>query len=394
VGSGGTTGGSGGTAGSGGTTGGTAGGANIPDGGCPADAGSPEPICPGAPNYSGICFSPAALARYLKVDAGGGVCGPRTVCPTQLEFASQFHCFQSIVGGGTPPNTDGQCCYGYIVDGRPFIVEGRARQALAVERTDWCSAYPGSEPPRARDGRDASDDELTTSQRERLAEIWLDDALAEHASIASFARLTLQLLSLGAPPELLTAAQRATQDEIEHAKLCFELASRYRGRLLGPSQLPMHGVVADLTLVDLAVAAVHEGCVGETTAAVLAGERLERARDPRVRAALGKIVEDETRHAELAWRTVAWAIEQGGESVRRAVRAAFDEALDRDFAPTVGDERAYPNEALLAHGYADAATMRHVKAVVAREVLKPLCATLFVRPSAGLARRGVDAVAT
>jgi hypothetical protein len=90
---------------------------------------------------------------------------------------------------------------------------------------------------------------------------------------------------------------------------------------------------------------------------------------------------------------VAWAIEQGGEGVRRAVRAAFDEAMDADLAPTAGREPTYPNEALLAHGFADAATVRHVQAAVVREVLKPLCATLFVRPHT-FAAHGGDAATT
>jgi len=211
--------------------------------------------------------------------------------------------------------------------------------------------------------------------------------MAEHASIASFARLTLQLLSLGAPPDLLAASQRATRDEIDHAELCFELASRYAGRSFGPSPLSMQGAVVELTLAELAVAAVHEGCVGETTAAVFVGERLERAEDPRVRAALGKIVEDETRHAELAWRTVAWAIDQGGDNVRRAVRAAFDDALCRALAETVGDACVSTDEALRAHGYADAADMQRIGKVVARDVLQPVCATLFARTSARTAPR-------
>jgi hypothetical protein len=305
------------------------------------------------------------------------------VCPRPTDFVSTIHCYQSIIGGGTPPDSNGQCCYSAIVDGRPFVVGGEARQATAVERSDWCGGRRASDSRVCcDDDRAATDDELTTSQRDRLAAIWLADAMAEHASIASFARLTLQLLSLGAPPELLAATQRATQDEIDHAELCFELASRYAGRQLGPSGLPMQGALADLTLTELAVAAVHEGCVGETTAAVLAGERLERASDSRVRAALDKIEKDETRHAELAWRTVAWAIEQGGDRVREAVRAALDDAMGRDFAETVGGACASPDEALVAHGYADAASMRRIKKVVARDVLKPICATLFARTRA------------
>ena len=47
---------------------------------------------------------------------------------------------------------------------------------------------------------------------------WLRQAEEEHASVASFARHTLQLMSFGAPSELLKESQRASVDEIKHAK--------------------------------------------------------------------------------------------------------------------------------------------------------------------------------
>jgi hypothetical protein len=50
--------------------------------------------------------------------------------------------------------------------------------------------------------------------------------------------------------------------------------------------------------------------VGETVAAIEAAEQLAHASDPVVRSVLSRISEDETRHAELAWRFVAWALEQ------------------------------------------------------------------------------------
>ena len=41
--------------------------------------------------------------------------------------------------------------------------------------------------------------------RREIGNRWLQQAEAEHASIASFARHTLQLMSLGAPSQLLIA---------------------------------------------------------------------------------------------------------------------------------------------------------------------------------------------
>jgi len=374
-----TTTGTGGAAGGIGGTGGT-GGSGPPDAGCPPEAGSPEPVCEG--NLR-VCFSAAALARHLKspVDAGSSVCALPNPCPSAVQFQMTYACAKFFSAYTAPPPENGQCCYPFVtaVDGRPFIVDGQSRHADVIERADWCAArheWSGRTFDR-REGRfDRSDDRLTPTQRARLAEAWLVDAKAEHASIASFARLTLQLLSLGAPPELLIATQRATKDEIAHAELCFALASRFAGRPLGPSELAMSGAVTDVTLVELAVAAVHEGCVGETMAAVLAGERLEQARDPQVRAALAKIAKDEGRHAELAWRTVVWAIERGGQSVYDAVRAAFDEAV----APYADDARHPDDDAiddlLASHGRAAKAAIRRAQAAVVHEIVRPIAASL------------------
>ena len=55
----------------------------------------------------------------------------------------------------------------------------------------------------------------------RLVRIWARDELAGHTSVALFARYTLELLAYEAPAWLAFQAQRATQDEVRHDKLCF-----------------------------------------------------------------------------------------------------------------------------------------------------------------------------
>ena len=69
---------------------------------------------------------------------------------------------------------------------------------------------------------------------------WLVQAEAEHASVASFARHTLQLMSIGAPSELLVASQKASVDEIKHAKMCYGLASSFLGSDFGPGSLDVN----------------------------------------------------------------------------------------------------------------------------------------------------------
>jgi hypothetical protein len=128
-------------------------------------------------------------------------------------------------------------------------------------------------------------------------------------------------------------------DEIEHARLCFALASAYARRPLGPGQLAIDDALAGADdLVAAAVAAVHEGCVDETLAALQAEAARAAATDPAVRRALDRIADDEARHAALAWRFVRWAIDTGGEEVRTAVAAAFADALSRE-VPTPGRAR-------------------------------------------------------
>lgn len=203
-------------------------------------------------------------------------------------------------------------CYG-----RPYMGDAGAVSAPVIESAAWVS------------GASASPDlaGLSTDQLAALAEFWSDAARAEHSSIAGFHRFALDLMAHGAPPDLLDRAIRAAADELGHARSCFELASHYAARPLGPGPMPL-GDAAPIasTLLELAVSTAREGCLSETTAAWLAGELASAATDPAVRATLDRIAREETEHAELAWMTLRWAIETGGPEVRAAVDEVFASA--------------------------------------------------------------------
>jgi len=205
---------------------------------------------------------------------------------------------------------DGKCCYGGEDDpcgqtGRPFLIDGQERVAELVIDT-------------------------RTRQLPTLAQTWLKDALLEHASVAAFARLSLQLLSFAAPAELVQQAQLASLDELRHADFCFEMASRYAGMPLRPGPLSVAGALDDLSLAGLVRSNLLEGCIGETLAAEQLRRRAAETDDPKLRAALLGIAEDETRHAALAFRILAWCRDSAPELTREIVAQVLGDERDDD----------------------------------------------------------------
>ena len=202
------------------------------------------------------------------------------------------------------------------------------RTATLVARDDWTAVDHVTSDDVAI-GR-AADEHHASSLSSALRDAWSRDATAEHASIAAFARFTLELLTVGAPATFVEDAQRAALDEIEHARLCFSLAGRHAaGEAIGPAALPLDGLTLRNELADVAAATVEEACCAETFAALVAVRALERCCDREAYAALDRIASDEMRHAELAWRFVAWALGVGDTRVRDAVVRAFERGLVR-----------------------------------------------------------------
>jgi len=217
---------------------------------------------------------------------------------------------------------------------------------------------------------------LPREAREALAERWIRDGLFEHASIAAFSRLALALLACGAPADLVGATHEAALDEVRHARLSFSLAAAYRGAPVAPAGLPLpESLPLGADLVELAVSTALEGAVGETLAAVLASEQASRATDPAVRAVLLGIAADEGRHAELAWRIVAFAVAEGGERVRAAVAEAFASAAGR--VPELPPDPPVAAGLLEAHGTLSRAAARAALARAMEEVVLP-CSRAFL----------------
>jgi hypothetical protein len=216
---------------------------------------------------------------------------------------------------------------------------------------------------------------LPADVRRALAEHWSEMALLEHASIASFSKFALELLSVGAPASLVEAAHRAALDEVEHAKLAFRLASRYAGEPLGPGPLPIGDARLGSDLVALAESTAREGCVGETVGAVEARAARERATDDDVRRVLAVVERDEAAHAELGWQTVRWAIDQGGKSVRDAVAAVLRHELGAPLS--AAPPRAADSELLAAHGVLPPLELVEIRRRALVEVVRPAMTALL-----------------
>jgi hypothetical protein len=257
---------------------------------------------------------------------------------------------------GSVPDGDGGCLP--ISIRRPFLVGSSLRAATASHRADWSAAAPS-----------AHDVDDVTARW--LAAAWVKDGLEEHASIAAFARFTMHLLAVGAPPDLIAASQRASLDEIRHARDCFAMAQRYGGEAVGPSELRVHDTMGELSLAALAALTAEEGCVGETLGAALAAEQAGRATDAHVAQTLHKIARDEARHAELAWRFVTWAVRRGGAEVAVAVSVAIARAVTATLAIEQKTNDGIDLEAWHAHGRLTCDEARQVARRGIEDVVRP-----------------------
>jgi hypothetical protein len=354
--------------------------------GCVADSDCDTGyVCDCGPDF-GTC-KPASCST--DADCGAGYCArvddPGECQDGTINASSHFACTGNAdlchVGADCP---SGRC--GHQADartclprelcgiGRPFLVGGARRTAKVAARSDFsASLEPGLD--------------LDVETRAALARHWERGALLEHASIASFARFSLELLALGAPAELVLASASALADETLHAKLCFALAGAYAGHPVGPGPLSMSGVAPETDLARLVESAVVEGCIGETTAALEAALVARAVTDPIVRDVLERIAADEQRHAELAFRFVRWIVGAHPElaAVARAVLLREERALDPErFSPKPAEEDAWLSLGVcpeaLAHGLRSRALAEVVAPCLAGVIEIPVHATPALAP--------------
>jgi hypothetical protein len=218
---------------------------------------------------------------------------------------------------------------------------------------------------------------------EGLADQWRENGKTEHASVAACARVTLDLMALGAPPSLIAAANRDALDEIRHAQLCFSLAQALDGRAIGPAAFPQAQRVSGLprsrtrALVRLAVDSLVDGALHEGVSARIIAKLTQRCQVPAVAAVLKEIAADEGRHSAHGWAVVAWCLDEGGRPVAEALRGAA-RALPHQMRSTLPREASAGRwERWGIHGHAleaveYAAALAHLRERVSDMTLRSL----------------------
>lgn len=352
---------------------------------CPVKATSTfldlKDVCGGSVD-AGASYAARRICFPLPTDAG--------TCASTYDRAcvlSQYSCGLNQSGDtvacGPLDTTPEACCYdvlGGCPVGRPFTVDGVARVASVTGDSGWATAIAPSIA------------ELDATTRAALAAAWTEEGITEHASVASFSRMALELLSLGAPAVLVEDTLTAALDEKRHATGAFGLAKAYGGVTVGPGKLDTSRSLDASGVVAIAERLAAEGCVAETVSAALVAEACAQATCPVVKAHLAIVAEEEARHAVLAWQTLGWILGHAdvtGDARERVARifARAEQHVGFGVTPVTGDR-----EALRGHGHLPLAE----KHIVARGVLAGVvreAARALLKRGAGLdAADAVDAV--
>lgn len=286
---------------------------------------------------------------------------------------------ETICGPISVNQTD--CCYAIDLNfsvcavGRPFIVDGMVRQADSAAREGWMDGQVSASLTQAVET-------LDETQRASVAGHWANAGCAEHASIASFSKFLMELLHLGAPRELVEGATRAIRDEIEHAAVCFGIASAYAGRALGPLEVNIKDSLAQSTSAEhILLAVIEEGCIGESLAAVQAQLEASYASHPTIKAQLEKIHRDELEHALLAWRFVGWMLAQRPDLAPLAMESfeSHARALGVDILPQGISDSSL---ALMRHGCTPSYQLQRWRHHAFKHLVEPCAQALFTTKSA------------
>jgi hypothetical protein len=219
---------------------------------------------------------------------------------------------------------------------------------------------------------------LSEEQRTLAADYWAKVAMIEHASVASFSRFSLELMSVGAPPELLALAHKSALDEVRHTQISLGIANQFTSTTFAPGSFPISSKAADFAFGDMkkiATAAALEACIEETLAAAVVLYQADHMGDENHKTLLRAVALDEANHAAFAWRAVRWMASSSPE-----VHAAVSEV----FAGRAGQYEATPELAsvpTLQHlGLLDHGTMVKLQHAAWHQVVAPIAATLGFLP--------------
>ncbi len=287
--------------------------------------------CAAGPDCGEFCTDEGCFGRCFPAGIG------EARVMSEPEVLNRWHC-----------DTVGYVC------GRPLRVDAAPRLAAGTQRGGW----------QARQRVEA----CAPADRAALAAHWGQIAALEHASVASFARFSMQLMALGAPADLLADCQQAAADEVRHARLAYGIATAFAGEVVGPGPLDLSGVELAVDPATVLRETIIEGCIGETMGAVEAAEAARVGDDRDIAAACARIAEDELRHAALGWRVARWLVERD-PTLAAVAAVAFADGIRHH------SEGITPSpEAIQRRGIAVRPALRRA---AVRDIIRPLVGELF-----------------
>lgn len=190
------------------------------------------------------------------------------------------------------------------------------RQRPEVEQLPWGtldpSAYPAALVAQAR-------------------ATWTEAAFQEHRTGAACAATLKALIAARAPLDLIAMATRFPLDELVHVELCARLASALGGGAPlthDARQLVLEPDPKLPALLQAAELVVRNFCVGEALSIPLLRGSWHAARQPLIKAVLGRIVRDEAAHGAFGWLFLEWADELLTEADRLHLAAQAAKTID------------------------------------------------------------------
>lgn len=177
---------------------------------------------------------------------------------------------------------------------------------------------------------------------------WSDRVQAEYATGAAASQLALWLMQIGAAPELIVAALRVVEEEIDHAARSFEickLAGLARPRPIAREALGLPRMPDAPLEHDIVRGCLRVFCLGETYAVEILREMRGVCTYAPAREVIEGLLADEVGHRGFGFDLLGWMIERddGGELaqlVERELPVLVDELREVFGAPggpPVGD---------------------------------------------------------
>jgi hypothetical protein len=161
---------------------------------------------------------------------------------------------------------------------------------------------------------------------------WRRRTVAEYTSAAIAHHVTLWLIRLAAPPDLIRDGLRVVADELAHTELSAEVADAAGGDVTAATIEPASLTLpCDDPVIALVSTILRFFCIGETLAVPLFRMLRQRCSVPVARRALDQVLRDETRHRQFGWDVLDWALLAGGPPTLQLVAdqtpAMVDEVL-------------------------------------------------------------------